>query len=255
MQRLGIFAHFDAGGRIQPYVLQHLEALREVCRHIVFASTAGLSSDERRKLHGLADEVVEKENVGFDFGTWGHALRAVNRADWDELVLTNTSVIGPLSPLGEIFVQMAAGGADFWAMTDSHEGAWHLQSYFLVFRSAALQLDLLPAFFMQFTEHRDKQRVIDEGELRLTRVLMDHGLKPAAFVSCDRLPGWGLLRRLRRRRRSIENNPTLIHPAKLLELGMPYVKLELLRDNPNRVDLEPVLDRLRAAGMHLPCWD
>jgi len=46
-------------------------------------------------------------------------------------------------------------------------------------------------------------------------------------------------------------NPTLFHPEKLLSLGVPYVKVMLLRDNVGRVPLAPVYRSLAASGYDL----
>jgi hypothetical protein len=43
-------------------------------------------------------------------------------------------------------------------------------------------------------------------------------------------------------------NLTCLAPMQLLHHGMPYVKVELLRDNPARVDLRPVWRALDMAG-------
>ncbi len=46
-------------------------------------------------------------------------------------------------------------------------------------------------------------------------------------------------------------NPTLFHPERLLSLGMPFVKMMLLRDNPGNVPLAPIYRAMATAGYDL----
>ena len=45
-------------------------------------------------------------------------------------------------------------------------------------------------------------------------------------------------------------NPTTTQPVELLRAGMPFVKIELLRDNPRSIPLEPVILELEKSS-----WD
>jgi hypothetical protein len=43
----------------------------------------------------------------------------------------------------------------------------------------------------------------------------------------------------------------LCWPMTTLMLGMPFVKLELLRDNPRGIDLRPIYEAIKKAGYDL----
>jgi hypothetical protein len=85
-------------------------------------------------------------------------------------------------------------------------------------------------------------------EIGLTSFLVDSGFRPGAFLPTE---SWAT--KMQRRRMDLERtwNPTLFHAEKLLSLGMPFVKMMLLRDNVGRVPLEPVYEAMRAAGYDL----
>src|SRR5690349_12938384 len=91
MNRVALFAHFDAQDRIQPHVEVLLRALAKVCDRVIFISTSKLSDSELAKLDAAVDQTLLKDNVGLDFGMWQYAFAQCNLADADEIVLVNSS--------------------------------------------------------------------------------------------------------------------------------------------------------------------
>jgi lipopolysaccharide biosynthesis protein len=243
MKRLALFAHYDANDEIKRYVVHLLGALQGICDEVVFISTAALSGHELGKVRHLARRTLLVDNKGFDFGMWQQGLGEVDLTSLDELILCNSSVFGPITPLSVCFKSMRAVACDFWSMTDNVELAPHLQSYFLVFRRSVLRSGYLEPFFSSVLPYRNKDQVIRSYEVGLTTFLVEHGFVPAALVPLATLGTKGGQPPKANRR-----NPTCYHAARLLELGMPFVKLELLRDNPGGVLLEPIYDRMREAG-------
>jgi lipopolysaccharide biosynthesis protein len=266
MRRLVVFAHYDAQGEVKPYVVHYLRALREHCDRLAFVSTAELGNGQTG-LDGLCDEVVVRDNVGFDFAMWQHVIARTAIDELDELVLTNSSIFGPLRPLGPAFAAMARDSCDFWGITDNYEFKWHLQSYFLVFKKTALASEAFERFWGAILPYRDKWQTILSYELGLTQFLTEAGLVGRALVACDSLFPDGPIGYLFRHRR---RNPTCFHPVRTLRHGSPFVKVELLRDNPASVRLVPVyreiartdyptrlisFDRpVRSGGLEPPHW-
>ena len=245
MKRSAIFAHYDGQGEVKPYVLTLLRGLREVCDEIFFVSTAQLSDSELQKVNFCCSRAELRANAGFDFGMWQHALAALDLTSVDELVLTNSSVFGPIYPLAPIFARMAEEACDFWGMTDNFEIRWHVQSYFLVLKKRALSFSGFSRFFSAVLPYRDKDQVIRSYELGLTQFLCEGGLRPAAFVP---VASW-LSSPIRKARLCAQRrNSTLYHPEALLAAGMPFVKAQLLRDNPARISLTRVLAAMQATG-------
>jgi lipopolysaccharide biosynthesis protein len=248
MNRVALFAHFDAENEVKPYVTFYIERLRRECSRIVFVSTASLSQAQKEKLYPYAADVFLKDNVGWDFGMWQHALERVDLGDCDELVLANTSVFGPIFPLGPIFDRMGKDRCDFWGMTDNFECRWHLQSYFLVLKRRVLGSEAFRTFFRNLLPYRSKGQVVLSYEVGFTAYLAENGFAPGAFAATDSWAPWVLRRRMDLERRW---NPTLFYPEKLLSLGMPFVKASLLRDNLADLPLEPIYRAMSAAGYDL----
>ena len=182
MKRVAIYAHYDGHDVVKRYVEYQLRRLREVCDEIVFVSTAALPETELAKVRPYCARATLRENVGYDFAMWQQELLHRSLDDVDELVLTNSSVFGPLFLLGDAFARMAPVACDFWGMTDSPTPLWHLQSYFLVFRRAALGHPCFGQFWQSLFPYRTKRQLIYSYELGLSTFLVEHGLRAAAFA-------------------------------------------------------------------------
>jgi rhamnosyltransferase len=245
MKRLAIFAHYDPRDRIKRHVEHHLRSLRDVCDTVWFASNAELPPEELRKAGTLADRAWTREDVEFDFGLWRHALEQADVREWDELVLTSSSVFGPVYPLSESFAKMESVKCDAWSMTDNVENGWHLQGYFLVARTSFLHAESFPRFWSGVELARDKGTASQNHEIGLSRFLAREGFEAEAFVRIDTLPARPFRHWLRR---PDLYDPTLVQPMDLLERRMPYVKVELVRDNPMQQPLGPILRAVSRAG-------
>lgn len=241
MNRLVLFAHWDADAEVKPYVLAHLAALRALGGRIEFVSNCPLAPAEVEKVRPLADGVLLRPNVGYDFGMWRDALSRADLAAVDQLVLTNSSVLGPFFPLAPVFERMERSGLDFWSMTESWEHAHHLQSWFLVMGPAVARSPALARFFEALLPWRSKQQTIFSCEVALSAWLWESGFRGGAAFPPESQPRAWLADLLVRRtlpwayRR--RKDPTLYYPDRLWRAGMPYLKVMLFRRRPLRARL------------------
>ena len=247
-KRLAIYAHYDGHGEVKRYVLHLLRCLQGVCDSIDFVSTADLSAPEQAKLNPLCRRVLLKDNKGFDFGMWQNALQNVDLDAWDEIVLLNSSMFGPVFPLQEMFRQMQSRPVDFWGVTENHEMSWHLQSYFLVFRKRLLQSSAFTSFWQSVLPYSDKSQVIRSYEVGMSGFFRQEGFTGEAYVPIQSLIPPAPFHLTFSHPRS---SPTAYHPKKLLDHGMPFVKAETLRDNPGRVDLKALRRAMIKSGYDL----
>src|SRR5690606_12984350 len=86
---------------------------------------------------------------------------------------------------------------------------------------------------------------IRSGEVLLSTILREAGFtgRPAFPTDSIRERAGSLRRRL--------SNPTAAFPGELLDAGMPYLKVNVLRDNPFRVRRGPLRRRMKARGYDL----
>jgi hypothetical protein len=150
--------------------------------------------------------VVIVENEGYDFGMWKKVLKNVGAEN--RIALVNDSVV-LFNTLDHIFKWAESNKSDFWGLTDSRELAYHIQSYFMVFEMKAVSL--LLEFFKNYVIDNVRKRTIMNGELGLSRFMMNNGMNLKAFVSMG-----GVL------------NPHFHHWKQLIESGVPIIKKKIV---------------------------
>lgn len=234
-KRLAILVQFDPAGGFPEYIRLHIEGLRPVAERIVLVSNSPMDREARGRAESVADKVMLRDNVGWDFAGWRDALAEEDASAWGSVILTNSSVVGPLFPLEPIFETMDARDLDFWGMVLSHNKALHLQSYFLVVRSSILQSATWPEFWSKVGNLTNKRKVIKKYELGFTRHFYRAGFSYAPFMKNPRFPesiqmvyinALGPLIRIPFNVNFV--NRTVESHLKLVEEGMPYLKSSLL---------------------------
>lgn len=222
--RLCLFAHYDEGGAIGDHVIHHLDALRSAGFAVLVASTATLDAEQAATLRSHCDGVELRPNVGLDFGSWKHLVGRVDLARAEQLLLCNDSVYGPLVPLDPYLEALTARDADFYGVCGSIQHDFHLQSWFLLFAPRAFRSRAFADFFDDRTVPTSKRGIIVENEVRLTRVLVDAGLRYACAYDPRTA---GIISRY------VPFNATHLLWRQLIETGqMPFIKVDLMRDNP-----------------------
>lgn len=177
---LAVYVHYDPHGEIANHVQFALRQLRPAVSRLVFVTTAPLTDGARGAL-SMADEVIERPNSGYDFGSWQAGLTAQRRWwDYDQLVLANDSVVGPLVPTEQI---LAARTTEVYGITISPQYLDHLQSYFMVFGARVAGDPYFRAFWQSMPPIDDREAVIDEYELGLARLLADLGYGMGAYFT------------------------------------------------------------------------
>lgn len=120
--------------------------------------------------------VIRKPNIGYDFGTAAVALDLFPLiAGAPYVLVVNDSNVGPLTSLAPIISDFENSEADAWALTGSNQHGFHLQSFFLGFRSRILLDRPLREFWRNIRHFEDKRKVILHYELGLSRLLFEEG--------------------------------------------------------------------------------
>jgi hypothetical protein len=223
---LAIFSHFDRNNIIDDYVVHYLSEIKKLGADILFISTAeGLSDQELQKVSTLCKRVVVKQNIGYDFGAWraGLSLESETLNQYEQLILCNDSVYAPLFDLNEMFYQMK-GKFDFWGITDNYHHGHHIQSYFMVFGKTVFLQKYFLDFWKNIRVFKHKESIIKNYEIGLTKLLRQHD--HTAGVYCPSDP------------KSLKNTTHHEWKKLILEQHSPIIKIELLRDNPIKADID-----------------
>jgi len=249
---LCLFAHFDRYGLIDDYVVQYLRALDELgCETVVVSTAEGLDEEQIGRILPYCMKFIVKENIGYDFASWRTGLEAVGDiSGYERVIVANDSVYGPLQDLRKIFADMGSRNLGFWGITDSLRYGRHLQSYFVVFERPVLDSAVFKDFWRTLPDYRHKHVVIIQCEVGLSRALAAAGFSFAAYCPFDAIKK-GLHARadgLGARLRGTRVSPTHKAWRALMSAGCPFLKVQLLRDNPLKVpdiaDWEAVLGQL-----------
>ena len=148
--RLGIYFFYDQDGVVDDYVVHFLEDMRKSLTDLVIISNGDLSEEAIAKLLPLTDQIFVRENRGFDVWAYKYAMESIGWGKletYDEVILMNSTIMGPVYPFSEMFEEMDQRDVDFWGITAYHAEAydpfgmlpdnripWHIQSHFMAFR-------------------------------------------------------------------------------------------------------------------------
>ncbi|MEM8869808.1 MAG: rhamnan synthesis F family protein [Pseudomonadota bacterium] len=233
-RRLIILVQWSADNDVPAHVAVYLRALRPLATRLVLISNSPLNASARGFAETLCDSVIERPNIGLDFAAWRDALAQEDMSSWDHVVLTNSSIIGPLHPLAPIFETMEHREADFWGIVQSNELKPHLQSYFLSFSASVIRSEPWRQFWAGVQDLTDKREIIRRYEVGLTGYLVDHGftheslVKPLPFWSSLRMRHVRTLRGLRLPVFTRYSNRAIHSYAELVGAGMPFLKASLV---------------------------
>jgi rhamnosyltransferase len=257
MNRLAIYAHFSESRKVARYVFYFLKELRSLGFEICFVSNSRLAIESRSEISTLCQNLIQRENTGYDFSMWQAGLTESDLSKRDELLLTNSSIVGPLQPLAPLWQNSLVNNCDFWGLTDNDEFGRHLQSYFIVFRRQVIQDTCFMGFWNSVLPLKDKQEVIQNYEIGLTRWLEENGFKWQAVFTQEHM--WSLFLSRRSFVKKIADwyydrglpgrNTTTLVPDLLLQSGMPFLKVALLRVPHPRVDPKMAFELLEGSGL------
>lgn len=154
VNRLVIYFFYDADGIVDRYVPYMLEDVSRNCTELFVVCNGKLTPEGRVTFQKFTPNVLVRENVGFDVWAYKEALEHYGwekLEEFDEVVMMNYTIMGPLYPFAEMFKEMDQRDVDFWGITKHHKVDFdcfgtckykyipeHIQSSFLVIRKSLM---------------------------------------------------------------------------------------------------------------------
>ncbi|PWL24441.1 MAG: hypothetical protein DCO95_18930 [Roseivirga sp. XM-24bin3] len=218
-----IFAAYAPDGALSELTQDYLKALRSNgLRLIVSLACRNIDVVVDPKWLEYADDVLIRENSGFDFGSWADVLRD-RPALWqaDRLLFANDSVV-PIKKINNVLQTVRLTSAGFFAMTDCFLDGYHAQSYFFGWTGANIKSSVLKAFWEGIDYCSTKAEVISQYEKKIIHLskLLPDATTHIFFATTDILgPSAAFLE---------EFSITHTGWRALLENGCPFVKSRLL---------------------------
>lgn len=242
-RRLVVYVVYDRRGDVDRYIPIALSGLREHAAHVLVVVNGTLTPEGRARLEPVADEILVRENEGFDI--WAHKealdLLGPRLAEYDEILLTNDTWFGPVRPYRAVFDRMDARATHFWGMTDhareepnpfTLEGVlpYHLQSFWIAVRREMFLSEAWSQYWRDLPQMPGYFDAVLQHEAIFTERFADRGfVHDVAFPSAD-YP---------------TDHPALFNPELLLADGCPLIKRRPLFHYP------PFLDRHAVIGRHV----
>jgi SAM-dependent methyltransferase len=233
-------------GKVGPCTKQYIDALVDAGVRVI-ACLALDDTSVRMDPSALpkVSVLLSRRNAGYDFGMWADIIRTFPQVlDAKRVYFANDSVVIIPSIFPQLIETVRKSTADFVAATESSDHRYHTQSFFFAFRGKALSTPAIRSFWNSVRNLPDKRQVIKNYELTLvdavrktpslsvdvifnTRILFPE-------VASDTLQRW---------------NPTHYFWDRLVDRGFPFIKMDLLRDNPQNIPTAHVYDLLRSHGV------
>ena len=152
VRRLVIYFFYDADGIVDRYVPYMLEDISRSCTELFIVCNGKLTSEGRETFRKLTPHIFVRENTGFDVWAYKESLEHYGwdqLKEFDEVVMMNSTIMGPLYPFSEMFDEMNQRDVDFWGITKHHKYPSdpfhsisygyipeHVQSHFIAVRNS-----------------------------------------------------------------------------------------------------------------------
>ncbi|KQO15436.1 rhamnan synthesis protein F [Paenibacillus sp. Leaf72] len=234
MKRAAIFLFYDKDGIVDDYIPYMLEDINKNVERLVVVCNGKLTVEGREKFEKLTKDIVVRENKGFDVWAYKEGIDYIgweSLSDYDELVLLNYTMFGPLYPFKEMFDEMDKRNIDFWGIT-KHYGSdddWtggnmkygyipdFIQSFFIVIRKRMLNS-------FEFKKYWNNMRPIGSyiesmafHEGIFTKDFVDSGFSCDVYINTDDL-------------KEYTQAPTTYAPLELMKRRCPIVKRKVFFD-------------------------
>lgn len=206
VNRLVIYFFYDADGIVDRYVPYMLEDVKKNCSELFVVCNGKLTPEGRETFQQFTPNIMVRENVGFDVWAYKEALEHYGwdkLAEYDEVVLMNYTIMGPLYPFAEMFEKMNKRDLDFWGITKHHKVDFdcfetckykyipeHIQSSFLVIRQSLLQSDKYQTMWQKMPMIHSYAESVGFYEAIFTKDFTDFGFKSDVYVDTTDLEGY-----------------------------------------------------------------
>lgn len=193
MKRGGIYFFYDGNGIVDDYIPYLLEDLIENIDELVVVCNGKLNENGHRIFKRYADKIIVRPNEGLDVWAYkeGLAYYGWDKIEqFDELVMLNHTIMGPVYPFHETFDKMKDRDVDFWGITKHNrmeEDIFginpygympeHIQSHFMVFRKRLLCSKEFQNYWDNFRVIKNYRESVGYHESYFTKYFSDLGYK------------------------------------------------------------------------------
>ena len=208
IKRLVIYFLYDKDGIVDRYVVHMLEAMKRNSSEIFVVCNGKLTAEGRETLKKITPErnILARNNTGFDVWAYKDALDHYGWEElekFDEVVLMNYTVFGPLYPFEDMFEEMNKRDVDFWGITKHHKVEFdvfetckyhyipeHIQSSFLVIRQSLMKSNEYHYLWDNMPPINSYADSVGLYEAIFTKDFTDKGFKSSVYIDTSDIDGY-----------------------------------------------------------------
>ena len=196
--RLMIYFFYDKDGIVDGYVTYFLQSFRAYCKEICVVINGFVTNESKEKLEKCTDKILIRENSGFDSCAYKYAIEEYGYDDiksYDELILANFTMYGPIFPPDEMFEKMEKEDVDFWGITKHPASDYiientkvneHIQSYFVLIKNNMLKAPCFKTYWDTLQKPSTYREAIAFHELRFTKYFEEFGFKSGSYIKMQK---------------------------------------------------------------------
>lgn len=201
LKRLAVYVVYDKDGIVDDYIPYFLNELSFHIQHFIIVCNGMLSEAGKAKLLPFTNDIFVRPNIGFDVGAVQDVL--LNLYGWekiyqyDELLICNDTVFGPLRSLSEVFEKMDQRKVDYWGLIEEsslglhsldlecpkENSPHHIQTCFYNVKKTLLHSRVFRNFWEGMDTINSVEQVTDQYVFGMTKTFAEHGF--TYNVYCD----------------------------------------------------------------------
>lgn len=205
-KRSAVFVFFDKDGIVDSYIEKFLLGLKKEVERIVIVCNGDVTDQGMDTFKKISSEVLVRPNIGYDITAYKYGLDYIGMdklKEYDEVLLTNSTMFGPIYPFEEMFNKMNGEDVDFWGMTNFHEVPFdpfgtieygyipkHIQSYFMAFRKSLCETKDFITYWEELPAINNYNEAIGYFETVFTKKFADKGYKWKVYAGSEELEGY-----------------------------------------------------------------
>lgn len=217
-RRLAIYFFYDKEGIVDRYVPFFLDDLKKNVSEIFIVCNGKLTNSGKSELEQYG-KVLVRSNKGFDVWAYKTALETYGwqaLLEYDEIIMLNNTIMGPIYSFSETFEKMDAKDLDFWGLTKYFKIKGdpfgyspfgylpdHIQSHWIACRKSLVSSKDFQEYWDNMPMIEDYMQAVGKHESIFTKIFADKGYNWDVSVACEDL-------------RDFSGYPLMMCPKKLL---------------------------------------
>lgn len=205
-RRYAVYVFYDKNGIVDEYNDYFLTELKKEVEHLLVICNGEINSEGKQRLEKIVDEIVVRENIGYDVTAYKEGILKPGfeaLSQYDEVIICNDTMYGPLYPFSEMFQTMGERNLDFWGITKFHKYPQnsfvqteygylptHIQSFFMVFSKKFVQTKDFQEYWQNLPEITDYTSAVGVHEVVFTKKFEDKGYTWGVYADSSDLENY-----------------------------------------------------------------